>query len=232
MVDLLLAHGAVSDSRLFLQLGDGFRERARERGLRQYEKQAEGYYEEALQCDASSIAAHLRLANVQAHAHAVSPASQPIAAAAQTLRNAWSLEHKAKPQLAHPHDVESYVENKLSLALAGVAPADAEEAPAVMTLEDLSVSLTEAGATERALTLWRKQGVVVFPALLKVSDTRHERLVRSCCTARSVAELLRLLHRCCIAWSRGPVAQLLHSLVARKLLHHLLAATELLHLHQ
>ena len=35
LVDLLLRHGAVEDSRLCLQTGDGIGERARERGVKQ-----------------------------------------------------------------------------------------------------------------------------------------------------------------------------------------------------
>mmetsp|Transcript_98697 Transcript_98697/g.159080 ORF Transcript_98697/g.159080 Transcript_98697/m.159080 type:complete len:290 (-) Transcript_98697:701-1570(-) len=68
--------------------------------------------------------------------------------------------------------MEEYVHAKTSLALAESLDYTARPAE---TLEELSVNLDDADALHRAVTLWREQGVVVFPALVPVDKVEQLR---------------------------------------------------------
>jgi hypothetical protein len=78
------------------------------------------------------------------------------------------LEHEAEDQDEGDETAnqDAYVAMKRSNALAGADASGRVMSAPARTLADLSVHLDQPLALQRALSLWRQQGVVVFPAML------------------------------------------------------------------
>ena len=187
VVDMLLEHGAPKESRLYLQTGDGlgrrereffFGDRARDSilfGVSSLPAQAAAY-QAAIRASPLNLEAYLRLAAVQARieardANRVGGEGKPAAAgsstSADTWRQAWMLETTDDNTGDDDEkDENTYVNSKRSAALAGVDDSGHIMSVPALTLEDISVRIDEPLAQLRALSLWRRQGVVVFPALI------------------------------------------------------------------
>jgi ankyrin repeat protein len=180
MVDMLVEHGSRPDARMHLQTGDGLRERAHgffqgRLGLSSLLALQAAYgmaaREAGSEMDAHvELAALLRLGEVQARVEARSEHTRTGEAvvasageaegAADVFRQAWRRQ-KGKEGVGAE---DAYVAARMRLALtehsAGVGGSGAVQ------LEDLCVRLDEAGGLEKAVGVWRAQGVVVFPALI------------------------------------------------------------------
>jgi hypothetical protein len=177
VVDMLLAHGAIPDARLHLQWGDGVGER---KGAEYLQAQAAAYKaairEAASQSDTQThVAALERLGVVQARLAAIStPVERGVAE--EAFREAARLRGDA--QTLSGGNTQALVASKCSLALAG----ENHKQHKVRQLEDLCVHLQEPGALQRAVALWRREGVVVFPALLSAEliDLLREHVVLVC----------------------------------------------------
>jgi hypothetical protein len=188
VIDMLLGHGAPKDTRFFMQTGDGLGERDREFFFGERARDAFFFgastlpaqaaaYQAAIRASPQNLEAYLRLASVQALLEARSAqcgdgdgwvGSVLGGSAAETWRQAWMLEHEDGDQdegdeTAHQ---DAYVAMKRSNALAGADASGRVMSVPARTLADLSVHLDQPLALQRALSLWRQQGVVVFPAML------------------------------------------------------------------
>ena len=167
VVDMLLAHGAIPDARLHLQWGDGVGER---KGADYLQAQAAAYQaairEAASQSDTQThVAALERLGVVQTRLGAM---LTPVESGVEAFREASRLRG----------DAQANVTSRCCLAMAG----EDHKEHKVRKLEDLCVQLDEPGALQRAVALWRREGVVVFPALLSAElvDLLREHVVEVC----------------------------------------------------
>jgi len=180
-VDLLLSAGAIADAKLYLQAADGLAERAGtyfgQEGVFTMQARAAAYQKalDALEGEEGETEWHggasetrlallLRLGAVQMRLHSNTTRPRDSVAEA-TFGKAWLLQ---SPESNNDRDKEEYVRDQMSLALAGRV--EEKEMHTASQVEDLCVRLDEAGALQRAVTLWREQGVVVFPKLLHAAD--------------------------------------------------------------
>ena len=195
VVDILLAHGAVEDSRSYLLEGDSLEHHAQVRECNGEELQADALrteahaaYAAAVRLAPTSNSAYLRLGTVLARLEegGVSPsrlASAPaIPASAPTTPAAADVSHGMadspddslamfraawRVQPRGNEDENAFAQTQRRMALTGMTKGYANGA---QTVEELSVAEVDApGATERAVRLWREQGVVAFPSLINAS---------------------------------------------------------------
>eukprot|EP00966_Prymnesium_polylepis_P325667 7381641-Prymnesium_polylepis.1 len=110
--------------------------------------------------------AYARLGAVQARLADASGDAAGQSRSAQAFEWAWRLQ----PTLAGgtPAAMAEFARAAADMALAGLGSAEASSARTARTVSEVSVpDLTAPGAERRAVSLWRTQGVVVFPALLE-----------------------------------------------------------------
>ena len=185
LVDLLSAKGLGADASVHLQTGDGLRERAGcESGTcsNSFEAVAAAYGD-ALACNGADeevagikAAALLRLGRVHCCLAPSSSAAnagdgladRPGAAwqegggrglqvAADLFQQAWYLHGGGAGQ-----ELDEYVADRIRLGRAGKGG----KCAAATRLEDICVRMETGAGVDKALALWRQQGVVVFPELL------------------------------------------------------------------
>lgn len=191
--DLMLKHGHDSletnqrgdDYKRHVQRGDGLEQRAQMTGklapksgmrLAQVHDAACAAYEAAIQLAPTSAMAYSRLGTVQAR---LEDASRAISAdgavgsgscdgssnsrACESFKYAWRL----KPEGAA--DANAFAAGRIDLALAGLGIGESGRAPATSVRE---LSILDVSDTRRALSLWRQQGIVIFPSLLDAGMIR------------------------------------------------------------
>lgn len=91
---------------------------------------------------------------------------------ASQVRSLTAFEHAWRLRPEGGAGMAAFARAGVDMALAGIGAHEAAARPA-RTVSELSVrDAGAAGATRRALSLWRTQGVVVFPALLAPADVR------------------------------------------------------------
>ena len=231
VIDMLLGHGAHKDARFFLQTGDGLGEREREFffgerardafffGVSTLPAQAAAY-QAAIRASPQNLEAYLRLASVQALLEARSAQwgeeygrveGGQGGSAAETWRQAWMLEHEDEGQDEGDDtaDQDAYVARKHSNALVGADASGHVMSVPARTLADLSVHLDQPLALQRALSLWRQQGVVVFPAMLAPEAVR-----KLACHVRAAVAPVHAVPR--VANIRNPDFRTLRGLLVRE----------------
>ena len=140
-------------------------------------------YRSAIEIAPTSAMAYSRLGTVQARlADAMGDAEQN--ASITTFEHAWhlqrqegSVEGKRRTPQDSTEASAAFARRRVDMALAGVGAREALRP--VHTVRELSVVEADAapGATRRAVSLWRSQGLVIFPALLDV--TKLVRAIRA-----------------------------------------------------
>jgi len=163
LVDMLIAYRASADARfaktaLDQRAGSTLEEReaAYESALIALKAHDDG--EHRVMPAALREAALLRLGVVQARIAAEDSSESKHKADQETLRQLWRLQ-------APQQDGERFVASKMSLARARKTVRLTDEGP-VWGLQDICVDMGQPDALDRAVRLWREQGVVVFPGLL------------------------------------------------------------------
>ena len=187
------APAGIDDARRHIQRGDGLEQRAQSTGrmapssvarLARLRHAAADAYSAAILLEPTSATAYARLATVQARL-ADSLGDETRTASLQAFEHMWRLQPNGWT------DMTALARHKTDMALAGVSVQEEAQRPAQTVAELSVIDISAPGAARRAVSLWRRQGVVVFPALLESAAVQA---LRARADTQRVASVDRTAH--------------------------------------